>query len=133
MARLIKQIFTWWNGCTLSMRFYTWRKGKYMGEDLFGNRYYQGGTTKDGRPRRWVIYKDYSDASTIPPGWHGWIHYRNDIAPSQETYQPYFWEKPHLPNLTGTAAAYSPKGSIKHHGHRAKLAGDYDSWQPENN
>lgn len=131
MARLFKQFFTWWNGCTISMRFYTWRKGAYIGHDEFGNLYYEGGTTKEGRPRRWVIYKNYSDASTIPPGWHGWIHYRVDIPPSRENYRPHAWEKPHRPNLTGTAFAYTPPGSIAHHGQRPKVTGDYEAWKPE--
>lgn len=131
MARLLKQFFTWWNGSTLSMRLYTRCKGKTVGEDEFGNIYYQGGAMKNGRPRRWVIYKHYSEASTIPPGWHGWIHHRIDTPPPAEHYQPHAWEKPHQPNLTGTAAAYTPKGSIAHHGQRPKVTGDYEAWKPE--
>jgi len=131
MARLIKQIFTWWNGSTLSMRLYTRCKGKYVGEDEFGNKYYRGGTTKDGLPRRWIIYKNHSEASLIPPGWHGWIHYRVDTPPSEEDYQPHPWEKPHQPNLTGTPMAYHPKGSIAHGGQRSRVCGDYEPWKPE--
>jgi NADH:ubiquinone oxidoreductase subunit len=39
------------------------------------------------------------------------------------------WEKPHQENLTGTAAAYAPAGSIR----RAQPAdrSDYDAWVPE--
>lgn len=131
MAGFWKQFFTWWNGNTIGTRFFTWRKGKRIGEDQFGNIYYEGSVDKEGNPRRWVIYKGYSEASTIPPGWHGWMHYRTDTPPSQENYQPHDWEKPYQPNLTGTNAAYTPKGSIAHHGERPRVTGDYNAWSPE--
>jgi NADH:ubiquinone oxidoreductase subunit len=41
------------------------------------------------------------------------------------------WEKEHLPNLTGTAAAYRPPGSLLGGGQRAPATGDYEAWQPE--
>lgn len=43
MKKFITQVFTWWNGQTLGTRFHTWRKGERVGEDEFGNIYYQGG------------------------------------------------------------------------------------------
>lgn len=131
MAGYIKQIFTWWNGNTIGTRVYTFFKGKYVGEDLLGNKYYEGGRHKDGYKRRWVVYKNYSEASAIPPGWHGWIHYRTDVSPAQEAYCPHEWEKPHQPNLTGTPQAYTPKGSIAHGGKRPRVSGDYQAWSPE--
>ncbi|MBV2185044.1 MAG: NADH:ubiquinone oxidoreductase subunit NDUFA12, partial [Rhizobium sp.] len=69
MKQLLLELFTWWNGQTMGTRFFTWRKGTKVGEDQFGNIYYEGGTTTFGLPRRWVIYKGYADASTIPAGW----------------------------------------------------------------
>lgn len=130
MSKFLLQFFTWWNGQTLGTRFFTWRFGKRVGEDEFGNVYYEGTTDSEGRTRRWVIYKGYSEASDIPPGWHGWIHHRVDVAPPQENYKPREWQKPHLPNLTGTTAAYRPKGSILGSGHRPRVDGDYDAWTP---
>ncbi|RCL01347.1 MAG: NADH:ubiquinone oxidoreductase 17.2 kD subunit [Candidatus Tokpelaia sp. JSC085] len=127
MAGFLKQTFTWWNGNTIGTRFFTWRKGKAVGEDQFGNVYYEGRPNQEGKTRRWVIYKDYSEASTIPPGWHGWIHYRTDVPPSQEHYKAHKWEKPYQPNLTGTNAAYSSKESRK----CPHITGDYDAWSPE--
>lgn len=132
MASFWKQFFTWWNGQTLNTRFYTWRKGERVGEDEVGNVYYQGGKDSEGRTRRWVIYANYSEASAIPPGWHGWIHHRTDLAPSQDNYIPHAWQKPHQPNLTGTPAAYRPKGSIASTEKRPKVTGDYDAWTPGN-
>ena len=132
MGRFLKQVFTWWNGSTINTRFFTWREGKVVGYDAFGNTYYEGRMHKDGYPRRWVIYKNYSEASTIPPGWHGWIHHRVDTPPSEESYQPYKWEKPHRPNLTATSMAYYPKGSIQGNTRRPNVSGDYEAWNPNN-
>lgn len=130
MKKFLLQFFTWWSGQTLNTRFHTWRHGTRVGEDEFGNVYYQGGTDSEGRTRRWVIYKDLSEASMVPPGWHGWLHHRVDVAPSEENYQPREWQKPHQPNLTGTAAAYRPMGSLSRPGDRPKVTGDYDAWTP---
>lgn len=130
MKTLLLQFFTWWNSQTWGTRFHTWRYGKRVGQDESGNVYYEGGINSDGQTRRWVIYSDYSEASKISPGWHGWIHHRVDVAPPDETYKPRDWEKPHEPNLTGTAAAYRPKGSVLGNRHRPQVTGDYDAWTP---
>ena len=47
----------------------------------------------------------------MPPSWHGWLHHTVDLTPTQDKIKPYFWEKPHRPNLTGTPAAHRPSGS----------------------
>ena len=130
MKTFLLQFFTWWNGQTLGTRFFTWRKGSKVGEDQFGNVYYQGGKDVYGRPRRWVIYKGVAEASKIPPGWHGWMHHRVDTPPSSENYRPHEWQKPHQPNLTGTPDAYRPKGSVLSTGARPRVTGDYDAWTP---
>ncbi|MGH6763224.1 MAG: NADH:ubiquinone oxidoreductase subunit NDUFA12 [Phyllobacterium sp.] len=132
MASFWKQFFTWWSGQTLGTRFHTWRKGERVGKDEFGNVYYQGGYDSEGRTRRWIIYKDVTEASAIPPGWHGWIHHRTDLPPSQDDYIPHEWQKRHEPNLTGTAFAYRPKGSLAGGHDRPKVTGDYDAWTPGN-
>ena len=67
MKTFLLQMFTWWNGQTLGTRFFTWRKGEFVGKDEFGNSYYR---TRDNS-RRWVIYNGVAEASTIPAGWHG--------------------------------------------------------------
>ncbi|MDQ0998833.1 NADH:ubiquinone oxidoreductase subunit [Phyllobacterium ifriqiyense] len=130
MKNLITQIFTWWNGQTIGTRFFTWRKGTKVGEDQFGNVYYEGTFDSEGRKRRWVIYNGYAEASAIPAGWHGWMHHRVATAPSQEDYKPHPWEKNHQQNLTGSSAAYRPKGSIAHGDNRPTVTGDYDAWTP---
>ncbi|MBL1407103.1 MAG: NADH:ubiquinone oxidoreductase subunit NDUFA12 [Rhizobiales bacterium] len=122
---LFKQFFTWWNGSTWGTRFYTWRKGDKVGEDEFGNIYYQG----DGG-RRWVQYAGYADPTTIPAGWHGWMHHRVDTPPSEEEYKRREWELGPKPNPTGSADAYFPKGSISNQESRPTVTGDYDAWRP---
>ncbi len=130
MKTFFLQFFTWWNGQTLGTRFHTWRKGARVGQDEFGNTYYTGGKDSEGRTRRWVIFNGYSDATAIPPGWHGWMHHRTDVAPSSEDYRPRDWQLPHMTNQTGSANAYRPDGSLAKSGQRPKVTGDYDAWTP---
>ncbi|GAK44642.1 NADH:ubiquinone oxidoreductase 17.2 kD subunit [Tepidicaulis marinus] len=125
---LLTEIFTWWNGQTIGTRLFTWRKGRLVGEDDQGNRYF---VSKDGSDRRWVIYNGLAEASRVPAGWHGWLHHVVDVPPSEETYTPRAWEKPHKANLTGTPGAYKPDGSLANSGGRPRVTGDYDAWQPE--
>ena len=49
---ILGKIFTWWDGATIGTAIYSWRKGKAVGTDTEGNKYYQ---SSDGK-RRWVIY-----------------------------------------------------------------------------
>ena len=129
----LKQLFTWWNGQTLNTRFFTWRHGEFVGTDESGNRYYRA---KSAIPdsiaeRRWVVYNGYSEASSIPPGWHGWMHHRDDTPPQKDGYRSHGWEKPHLANPTGTAMAYRPPGSIVGNSRPAPAEPDYQAWKPE--
>jgi NADH:ubiquinone oxidoreductase subunit len=125
MKKIFLQMFTWWNGSTLGTRFFTWRKGTRVGEDAAGNIYYKG----DGG-KRWVQYNGVVDASAIPPGWHGWMHYRTDVAPVDEDYLDRDWHQPHVVNQTGTPGAYLPKGSYANSQSRPRVTGDYDAWTP---
>jgi NADH:ubiquinone oxidoreductase subunit len=125
MKTFFLQFFTWWNGQTLGTRFWTWRKGVFVGSDEAGNRYY---TDKAGK-RRWVVYNGVAEASAIPPGWHGWMHHRDANPPA--AYQPHEWEKPHEPNLTGTPLAYRPPGSILRAKPQTPGEADYEPWKPQ--
>lgn len=127
MKQLIAELFIWWHGQTMGMRIKTWLKGHHVGTDDVGNRYFIDKKTD----RRWVLYNGPAEPTTIPPGWHGWIHHRTDTLPSQENYQPRAWEKPHQQNLTGTAGAYRPDGSLLSKGERPEVSGDYEAWSPE--
>ena len=39
------------------------------------------------------------------------MHHTVDVPPTEEKYTPREWEKPHVPNMTGTPQAYRPSGS----------------------
>ncbi|MBU1175518.1 MAG: NADH:ubiquinone oxidoreductase subunit NDUFA12 [Alphaproteobacteria bacterium] len=125
--QLLAELFIWWHKQTLGVRLWTAFQGRYVGSDAMGNRYYRGRKND----RRWVIFNGPADASAIPPGWHGWMHHRTDVPPTEDAYIPHSWEVPHQVNLTGSAAAYRPDGSILNAGRRPKVTGDYEAWSPD--
>jgi NADH:ubiquinone oxidoreductase subunit len=128
-----KRYFTWWNGATLNTLFYTHRYGELVGHDQFGNAYYRkpGVDPALGFERRWVIYNGITEASTVPPSWHGWLHHTVDVPPKLDKVTPRPWWKPHRPNLTGAPSAYRPLGSTLAQNRRPKATGDYRPWRPE--
>jgi NADH:ubiquinone oxidoreductase subunit len=130
---IFSEIFVWWGGNTWGHRWDIWRHGKLVGEDGLGNTYYvqRSGTGPLGVPRRWVVYKNYAEASQVPPEWHGWLHHTVDMPPNALTYKPHPWQKPHRPNMTGTPQAYRPQGSLLGAGKRAASTSDYEAWKPE--
>ena len=136
MKQFFLKLFTWWNGQTFGTQLWTWRFGELVGKDEQGNLYYRtrGGAIDPtlGFQRRWVIYNGYAEATKVPPSWHGWLHHTVDVAPTEETYKPHEWEKPHVPNMTGTPLAYRPSGSTLASGRRPKATGDYQPWTPGN-
>ena len=130
---IFSEMFIWWGGNTFGTRVFTWRRGKFVGEDERGNKYYlEKKTGPLGYKRRWVIYNGLSEASTIPADWHSWIHYTSDLMPSEENYKPKHWQKRHESNKTGSSGAYRPKGSTLNPDRKdALLPKNYDAWRPE--
>lgn len=110
----------------LGTRLFTWWKGREIGRDSFGNRYFQ---EKNGR-RRWVLYAKSVEATNVPPEWQAWLNHTFADPPPKD-YQPLPWQKPYLPNLTGTELAYRPPGSLARGGQRPQATGDYEAWRPE--
>jgi NADH:ubiquinone oxidoreductase subunit len=111
---------------------FTLRRGGAVGRDALGNLYFE----RPGRPglartRRWVVYAGASDASTIGPEWHAWLHHLTDKPLPDTGHKP--WQLPHQPNLTGTAASYRPAGHDYEGGRRARASADYESWMPDQN
>jgi NADH:ubiquinone oxidoreductase subunit len=112
-------------------------RGELVGSDSYGNRYYRlrgdkpsgRGGGRFSRERRWVIYRGEPEGSKVPPEWHAWLHHTVDEIPGPRPR--YAWEKPHEPNLTGTARAYHPRGSVLRGSHRAPTTGDYEPWSPQ--
>lgn len=121
----VLRLVTWWNDQTIGTQLFTWRKGVKVGEDTQGNVFYE---TRDGK-RRWVIYNGEVEASRIDPDWHGWLHFTFKEAPTDAPLVHKTWEKPHQENLTGTAMAYAPAGSLRQAAPADRR--DYEAWQPE--
>ena len=117
------------NGMNLGTRLFTWMRGRMVGRDQFGNRYYE---EKRARPnlrlRRWVAYNGPVEADRVPPEWHAWLHYTTDAPLPESARKP--WQKPYEPNLTGTPLGYRPPGHDYRGGARARASGDYESWTP---
>ena len=122
--------FTWWNGASWGTMFGLIGKTR-VGEDSLGNVYYQGGKDTNGQPRRWVIYDGANDASRVAPEWFSWLHHQVDDVPGQSMPAPRQWQKPAVPNMTGTALAYRPPGALEKGGKRAGATGDYEAWTPD--
>lgn len=122
--------FTWWNGATIGTAFGLRGKAR-VGEDALGNVYYEGGRDTAGNPRRWVIYNGSNDSSRVAPEWFSWLHHQVEDVPERALPAPRAWQKSAEPNLTGTPAAYRPKGALEKGGVRAAATGDYEAWVPD--
>ena len=117
---------------SIGTKLFTWRYGELVGEDGFGNKYYTEKAPRDAaRTKRWVVYAVGAavEASAVPPEWHAWMHRYADAPPKADDHR-WAWQKPHLANQTGTAAAYRPPGHSENGGHRAPATGDYEAWTP---
>ena len=125
MLDFLKRAVTWWNGQTIGTQIFTARNGEKVGEDGQGNIFYRNADDT----KRWVIYNGEAEASRVEAEWHGWLHRTWDEPPTDRPLVHKTWEKPHLPNLTGSPAAYAPAGSIR----RVEPAerSDYEAWSPE--
>lgn len=96
------------------------KAGTLVGEDLYGNKFYENTTEDEIHLRtRWVEYKDYyADMSKVEPAWHFWLAHGVDTAPtkmpkekiSPRAYPPFqqpYWSQ------TGTPGAYIPYSTVK--------------------
>ena len=56
-----------------------------VGQDEYGNRYFEDFNHTNRNTRRWVEYADVSrmfpTAKRIAPAWHGWLNYQYDDPP----------------------------------------------------
>jgi NADH:ubiquinone oxidoreductase subunit len=104
--------------------------GRRVGTDRFGNVYFEGRRNQPiyNRPRRWVLFAKGKEPTTVPPEWHAWLHHT--VAEPLPEQKRYFWQKEHLPNLTGTPHAYRPAGHDYVGGTRRVTGGDYEAWTP---
>ena len=124
----LSKIFTWWNGATVGTSLFTRLAGREVGRDEAGNIYYQH--KKDPR-RRWVIYPGDNDGSRVGPGWQLWLRGTIDELPDKALPPVRKFEKPPVPNLTGTMAAFRPDGALGSGKVRPASTGDYQPWTPD--
>ncbi len=124
--RFVTLIFTWWNGTTVGTALYTYRKGVRVGSDAQGNIYYEHRLDPS---RRWVVFAREAEATEVEARWHGWLHGSRD-APPLDAAKAHRWEKPHLPNRTGTPKAYIAERPASKHLVSPSSA-DYVSWKPK--
>jgi NADH:ubiquinone oxidoreductase subunit len=137
---MLARLFIWWKGATLGALFDIKRRSVLVGEDEFGNRYFEERTSEERRKklriageriRRYVIFKGIAEPSKVPPDWHGWLHHTHELPPTEAPLKRQRWELSHQPNLTGTPLAWRPKGAIGADGARQKSAADYEAWTPD--
>ncbi len=95
-------------------------RSRKVGVDEFGNEYFQ-----NNQGKRFVVYHGISEPSKVPAEWHGWLHYSTDVAPVNINTHRYSWQKIHLPNLTGTKNAHSPKKNCG-----KTTSAEYEAWNP---
>merc|ERR1711976_317043 len=83
------------------------KPGKLVGEDKYGNKYFENNMYFVGT-NRWVQYADQYgmdyDGSQVPAEWHRWLHNITD-APPTEVPSPanYKWLPDHKENFSGVA------------------------------
>lgn len=114
---------------TIGTRLFTYFRGRAVGSDDQGNRYFEDKRLRPGvRTRRWVMYAGAAEASAVPAEWHGWLHHTMEAPIAMSSRKG--WQMAHQPNLTGTAAGYRPPGHDYEGGRRPHATGDYESWTP---
>ena len=114
----------------IGTRLFTRFRGLSVGSDALGNTYYEERRARPGyRARRWVMYAGLPEATMVPPEWHSWLHFTTDAPLPTLVRQP--WQKPHVPNATGTPLGYRPPGHDYAGGRRPATTGDYEAWTPE--
>jgi len=118
-----------WLFMTIGTWLFTKLRGELVGSDAQGNRYYQDKRLIPGRRRkRWVMYNGVPEATRVPPDWYGWLHHTTDKVPPPGGLPRQVWEKPHVPNTTGTDQAFRPPGHTLGVGEKPKPS--YEAWRP---
>ncbi|GFT88597.1 mlaD domain-containing protein [Nephila pilipes] len=77
------------------------REDKFVGRDENGNSYYES-----SKGKRWVMYSSVSEPTTVPPQWHIWLHYTDNVVPVNNKKR----KVKHTPNLTGVGDSVKISG-----------------------
>ena len=128
LKRSFKFLFTWWNGTTVGTKLHTYFNGIKVGEDYFGNFYYE---SKD-KKNRWCIYSNESEASKISPEWNSWLRFII-VARPKDSDTKHEWQKLFNGNLTGLDSVYKPR-PVRSSVSKEDLdsyQSDYKAWKPE--
>ena len=114
---------------TIGTRLFTYFRGRAVGTDATGNRYFEEKRARRGlRARRWVLFNGETEATLVPPERDAWLHFTTKEPIPLSARKA--WQKPHQPNMTGTPGAYRPPGHDYRGGQRPHATGDYESWTP---
>ena len=107
---------------------HTYFNGKKVGEDYFGNFYYE---SKD-KKNRWCIYSNESEASKISPEWNSWLRFIS-VAHPKGNDTKHEWQKLFNGNLTGLDSVYKPRKAITNASKEDldSYQSDYKAWKPE--
>ena len=65
---------------------------RYVGQDEFGNKYYETKKADSKKLKRMVKYTGLPEASKIPANYHGWLHYNSDEFPTNKKHK-FSWQK----------------------------------------
>ena len=115
----------------ISLYLYTLFKGKLVGKDQDGNKYYTSDISHGiKKEKRWVLYKNEDDPTSIEPMWHAWLHHVVKDVPNLKTKKNFYWQKKISPNYTGTKKAYLPPGHILSKERKIKKIKNYEFWTP---
>eukprot|EP01119_Soliformovum_irregulare_P002112 TRINITY_DN121_c0_g3_i1.p1 TRINITY_DN121_c0_g3~~TRINITY_DN121_c0_g3_i1.p1 ORF type:complete len:164 (-),score=36.45 TRINITY_DN121_c0_g3_i1:45-536(-) len=104
------------------------RPGRQVGEDVYGNRYYENRNVTDGRQRFVEFAKENdAEATQIPPEWHSWLHRSGDLPGERLKQEEPIFHLEHKQNLTGTARRYTPHRYILN---PSFVKGEKHIWNP---
>lgn len=104
--------------------------GTLIGQDSFGNKYYENLQDEIIMRTRWVEFNNwYANMDRVEPGWRAWLTYTVDSAPNNLSKEHQAIQAvPKLPpklikSQTGTPGMYVPYSTVRPHIERW-------SWEP---
>merc|ERR1712179_397897 len=94
---------------TNGMQFGPGENGTFMGQDKFGNQYFENRIDKIHGRHRWVVYGDLEnyDASDIPAEWHSWLSHITDHTPIEKPFETRLFKMEHKPMRASTMGFYA--------------------------